>query len=81
MFIDGKWQQAENGEKFDVFNPSITISEGEVLSLEEKFQGGTGINLTPPPEEIMSNDDIELIKELIGILAKRVGISGRVCEP
>ncbi|KAL9256034.1 D-alanine--D-alanine ligase-like protein [Drosera capensis] len=35
-------------------SPSSTVKEsGEVLSLEEKFQGGTGINLTPPPASIM----------------------------
>jgi D-alanine-D-alanine ligase-like ATP-grasp enzyme len=37
------------------FNPSITVKEdGDILSLEEKFQGGTGINLTPPPTSIIS---------------------------
>ncbi|KAK3020884.1 hypothetical protein RJ639_047196, partial [Escallonia herrerae] len=34
--------------------PSITVKEsGDILSLEEKFQGGTGINLTPPPSPII----------------------------
>ncbi|GBG84262.1 hypothetical protein CBR_g38233 [Chara braunii] len=34
--------------------PSITVREsGDILSLEEKFQGGTGINLTPPPASIV----------------------------
>ena len=34
--------------------PSITVKEGgDILSLEEKFQGGTGINLTPPPPSIV----------------------------
>nr|GEX44387.1 ATP-grasp fold [Tanacetum cinerariifolium] len=34
--------------------PSVTVKEsGDILSLEEKFQGGTGINLTPPPLSIM----------------------------
>ncbi|GJZ89854.1 hypothetical protein Tco_0661781, partial [Tanacetum coccineum] len=33
---------------------SVTVKEsGDILSLEEKFQGGTGINLTPPPLSIM----------------------------
>jgi len=27
--------------------------EGEVLTVEEKFQGGTGVNITPPPSNIM----------------------------
>ena len=42
----------EQGQYY-ALTPSITIAESHVLSLAEKFQGGTGINLTPPPEEIM----------------------------
>ncbi|KAB1224539.1 D-alanine--D-alanine ligase [Morella rubra] len=35
-------------------SPSVTVKEsGDILSLEEKFQGGTGINLTPPPMSII----------------------------
>ncbi|CAI0475689.1 unnamed protein product [Linum tenue] len=35
---------------------SITVKEGgDILSLEEKFQGGTCINLTPPPPSIVRN--------------------------
>ncbi|HUA12057.1 MAG TPA: hypothetical protein VMA83_08645 [Solirubrobacteraceae bacterium] len=30
-------------------NPSITIATNKVLSVQEKFMSGTGINLTPPP--------------------------------
>lgn len=47
------------------FHPSITVVEGSVLSLEEKFQGGTGINITPPPPSILSSDQILKIKKLI----------------
>ena len=43
----------EKNNKLYAFNPSVIISEGEVLSVEEKFQGGTGVNLTPPPKEIV----------------------------
>ncbi|KZV17159.1 hypothetical protein F511_29466 [Dorcoceras hygrometricum] len=36
------------------FTPSVTVKEsGDILSLEEKFQGGTGVNLTPPPLSII----------------------------
>lgn len=55
--------------------PSITIAEGAVLSVEEKFQGGTGINVTPPPEEILSTEAAEKIKELVEIAAKALGIT------
>ncbi len=31
------------------FWPSITVARRGVLSVEEKFMGGTGVNITPPP--------------------------------
>ena len=55
-------------------NPSITIAEGAILSLEEKFQGGTGINLTPPPEEILSSSATGKIKRLVEKAAQALGI-------
>jgi len=66
----------ENYGKYHSFNPSITVVEGEVLSLEEKFQGGTGINITPPDETIINNSEkaIEFIKEKIEISSKLMGI-------
>lgn len=64
----------EAGGKMRAFNPSITIAEGEVLSLEEKFQGGTGINLTPPPKEIIKPKATEKAKKLAEILARKIGL-------
>lgn len=55
-------------------NPSITVVEGAVLSLEEKFQGGTGINLTPPPIEILSLSATQKIKRLVERVAQALGI-------
>ncbi|OGI96136.1 hypothetical protein A3I25_00645 [Candidatus Nomurabacteria bacterium RIFCSPLOWO2_02_FULL_42_17] len=63
-------------KKLHVLNPSITISEGEVLSVEEKFQGGTGVNITPPPENIVSKKILQKTKGLIGRVAKGLNISG-----
>ena len=57
-------------------NPSITIAEGEVLSVEEKFQGGTGVNLTPPPASIMSASVVKKVRRRIEVVAKALGISG-----
>ncbi len=57
-------------------NPSITIAEGEVLSVEEKFQGGTGVNLTPPPSSVMKPAIVEKIHGQIEKLAKEIGIEG-----
>ncbi|CAI9758860.1 unnamed protein product [Fraxinus pennsylvanica] len=47
--------------------PSITVKgTGDILSLEEKFHGGTGINLTPPPLSLIrSMNLIRLVKLLL----------------
>jgi D-alanine--D-alanine ligase len=63
-------------EKLYAFNPSITIAEGEVLSVEEKFQGGTGVNLTPPPSFVMKPSIVHKIRERAEHVAKKVGIEG-----
>uniref|UniRef100_A0A0A9GB76 ATP-grasp domain-containing protein n=1 Tax=Arundo donax TaxID=35708 RepID=A0A0A9GB76_ARUDO len=58
-------------------NPSITVKEsGDILSLEEKFQGGTGINLTPPPATIMSEDALQRCKKSIEVMANTLGLEG-----
>ncbi len=65
----------ENG-RYHSLSPSITVAHGSVLSLEEKFQGGTGVNLTPPPESIISVKQANLIKTQIEQAAKALGIQG-----
>lgn len=55
-------------------SPSITIADGQVLSVEEKFQGGTGINITPPSKEIAKNSVIEQAKESITAIANTIGL-------
>ncbi|KAG2647743.1 uncharacterized protein LOC120694924 isoform X1 [Panicum virgatum] len=63
--------------KMHSLNPSITVKEsGDILSLEEKFQGGTGINLTPPPPTIMSEDALQRCKRSIEIMANSLGLEG-----
>ncbi len=66
----------EDGSDFIILNPSITVAEGEVLSVEEKFQGGTGVNITPPPAETINHHALQRIKKLIHILVKKIGIQG-----
>ncbi|PWA57213.1 hypothetical protein CTI12_AA411190 [Artemisia annua] len=57
--------------------PSVTVKEsGDILSLEEKFQGGTGINLTPPPLSIMSTDALMRCKERIELIANTLELEG-----
>jgi D-alanine--D-alanine ligase len=55
-------------------NPSVTVADNAVLSLEEKFQGGTGINFTPPPENIIKPELVKIIKKNMEITAKECGV-------
>ncbi len=64
----------EHHGQYRSLNPSIAIAEGAILSLEEKFQGGTGINLTPPPEHIISAQATEKIKGMVAKAAQSLGI-------
>lgn len=64
----------EKNTDYSAFPPSITVSEHNVLSLEEKFQGGTGINITPPPENILSKKALEQVKISAVSIAKALGI-------
>uniref|UniRef100_A0A1J3FT74 D-alanine--D-alanine ligase n=1 Tax=Noccaea caerulescens TaxID=107243 RepID=A0A1J3FT74_NOCCA len=58
-------------------SPSLTVKEsGDILSLEEKFQGGTGINLTPPPPTIMSKEALERCKQGSELIAETLGLEG-----
>lgn len=66
----------ENNSKLHVFNPSLTIADGEVLSVEEKFQGGTGVNITPPPADLMKPSLVKKVRTTIEELADKIGIKG-----
>ncbi len=54
--------------------PSKTLAENTVLSLEEKFSKGHGVNLTPPQE--LSNEQVDLIRKKIADFSKKLGIRG-----
>ena len=66
----------ESEGTYHALTPSITVAESHVLSLEEKFQGGTGINLTPPPASIMTPEQIRIVRDKIELAAKTLGIEG-----
>ncbi|MDO8668122.1 MAG: hypothetical protein Q7K35_03415 [bacterium] len=66
----------ENKGKMRALNPSLTVALGNVLTLEEKFQGGTGINITPPPAPYVSLLAIEKAKIRIEKVAKTLGLRG-----
>lgn len=57
------------------FNPSLTVAEGEILSVEEKFQGGTGINITPP-YEVSKKYVVEKVRKKTEKLAAALSMEG-----
>jgi len=63
-------------EQMRALKPSITVASGEILSLEEKFQGGTGINITPPPEPWVSQESWQKAQAKIEFVAQKLGING-----
>lgn len=58
------------------FAPSLTVAEGTVLSVEEKFQGGTGVNLTPPPVSILPARIRRHVQQSLATVAERLGLRG-----
>ena len=57
--------------------PSLTIAPHAVLTLEEKFMGGTGVNITPPPAE--SADEAaaaDRVRQLAAVVANALGMRG-----
>lgn len=57
-------------------NPSISVASDAILSVEEKFQGGTGINITPPPASHVSPEVVERAKKGIESIARALNIQG-----
>jgi D-alanine--D-alanine ligase len=64
----------ESKGSYHALSPSITVAEGAVLSLEEKFQGGTGVNLTPPPESLLTQAQTTQVRMDVELAAKALGI-------
>lgn len=70
---------AQGNLLYEVFEASEALSEGEVLSLEEKFLAGQGQNITParysknPRERQLISDKI---KKALGDVAKLLNIKG-----
>jgi hypothetical protein len=60
-------------------NPSITVAEHKVLSVQEKFMSGTGINLTPPPGPPTGRvlpDAVEQARSHVERVAAALGLAG-----
>jgi D-alanine--D-alanine ligase len=61
------------------FTPSITVARGGVLSVQEKFMGGTGVNITPPPGPPTGRTRpgaVDRARSLVEEVATRLGIRG-----
>lgn len=62
--------------KMKAMSPSITVAIGNILSLEEKFQGGTGVNITPPPSLYVKLSAVKKAMDRTEKVAKVLGING-----
>jgi len=61
---------------YHAMSPSLTVAGGSVLSLEEKFQGGTGVNITPPPQPYVKKSALKKAQARMELVAKTLGIQG-----
>lgn len=71
---------AEDGKRaFEVFEPSEALSEGDVLSLEEKFLAGQGQNITPArfsKEKVLNYKVSATVRKELERAAKVLNIEG-----
>jgi D-alanine-D-alanine ligase len=64
---------------YEVFEASEALSEGEVLSLEEKFLAGQGQNITPARYSGNATERQKIsdkVKQTLGVAAKLLNING-----
>ena len=66
--------EVEKSGTFQAHIPSLTVAKSDILSIEEKFQGGTGINITPP--SCLQEAEVIWIQKGISQLASTLGIKG-----
>ncbi|CAM2007027.1 hypothetical protein [Acanthopleuribacter pedis] len=60
--------------KITAFYPSETLAQTDVLSLDEKFNKGMGVNLTPPPA--LDAAAVASIRARLAAYADQLGIEG-----
>ncbi|HEX4109989.1 MAG TPA: ATP-grasp domain-containing protein [Solirubrobacteraceae bacterium] len=68
-----------HADHMHALNPSITVARDGVLSVEEKFMGGTGVNITPPPQAPdgrIAPGAIDAVKAHIERVANALGLEG-----
>jgi len=70
---------AQGNVMYEVFEASEALSEGEVLSLEEKFLAGQGQNITPARYSSNTADRQKIsdtVKKILGDAAKVLNVNG-----
>ncbi|MGH3889514.1 MAG: hypothetical protein ACRDSZ_23630 [Pseudonocardiaceae bacterium] len=80
----GRWVEVTAGVlgpqgEMRCFYPSLTVAREGVLTLEEKFMGGTGVNITPPPAPPLgkvSQEAVKRAREKLAIVANHLGLQG-----
>ncbi|MBC7426437.1 MAG: D-alanine--D-alanine ligase [Bacteroidia bacterium] len=76
----GMLTRYENGElKYEIFEPSETLAEGDILSLEEKFLAGQGQNITPArfsKNQILQKSVSEKVRVILEKAARLLNIEG-----
>lgn len=72
---DARKDAVEN-DSLHAFQPSQTVADLDILSLEEKFMGGTGVNFTPPPRQYVSPKIIKLVRSRLVQAACALGTTG-----
>jgi len=69
----------KGGAGYEVFEPSEALSEGEVLSLEEKFLAGQGQNITPARYSTDKKEQADVsayVRSQLGKAAAILGVKG-----
>ncbi len=66
----------EKNSILHALHPSITVATSSVLSLEEKFQGGTGVNITPPPTLYVPTTVVQRAMKRMETVAQTLGLQG-----
>jgi D-alanine--D-alanine ligase len=56
--------------------PSATVARAGVLSVEEKFMGGTGVNITPPPPPPLGRVPAEAVAAARARIERVAGVLG-----
>ncbi len=70
---------SEGEIEYQMFNPSESLAENDILSLNEKFLAGEGQNITPPRysnDPVSSKNISEKVKVELEKAAKAMGVAG-----